>query len=218
MKNLIYLIAVLFIIACSKEEPTLPGPQIKEGVCLSELKVGQQSVFQQYTTHCDDLEGNFEYTGSTLTLTIIEKDAKLFAKEDFYYPVTDTTFTVEYEVYNEGKFIVIPDRLSSWLFNFYDNDRIDLEPESTIDLDQNACQIFHSNGVFEGNDIGVLDKFELGDMAEKDLTLVSCEPIFEVEAYLMYNKNELVASHLINLEGWDDPVPSFIQGWILKTD
>jgi len=217
MKNLFFYLCLVFAIACTKEEPLAPEPvPIKEGVCLSELKVGQQSVFRHYSTHCSDLEGNFEFTGNTLTLSIIEKDSKLYAKEEFYYPVTDTTWVVDYEVYNEGKFIVIPERLNSWLFYFYDNDRIDLEPESRIDLNQDACQIFHSDKVFEGNAIGALDKFELGEISETDLSLVSCEPIFDEEAYLMYSENTLIASHSINLEGWDNPVPGAIYGWILQ--
>jgi len=140
MKNFIGILTLFIFIACAKEEPFVPEPPIvKESVCLSELKAGQQSVYLQYTTTCANFSDDFRYNGNTLTLTILEKEGKLFAEEGLYYANLDTTYLIEYEVYNEGKFIVVPERWSSSLFSFYDNDRIDLQPESTITLSQNAC-------------------------------------------------------------------------------
>jgi len=212
MKNLIGMLALLFLIACAKEEHITTLPIIKEELCLSELKVGQSSEYLNYLTYCNDFEGEFRYTGNKLTITLIEKDGKLYAQEDLYYAILDSTITIEYEVYNEDKFIVIPDRSLSSLFFFYDNHRIDLEPESRIDLEQNSCQIFHSDIVFEGNDIGVLETFQIGDISKNNLTVVSCEPLVDIEAYLMYNKNELVASHTIAGLSLNPE----ISGWILQ--
>ncbi len=219
MKQLIGLITILFFVACSKEEPVTPVtplPPVNNDVKLSELKAGQSSVYLHYHSSCENFNGNFSYTGNTITLTILEEDGKLYAQEDYYYKGVDTSYITTYEVYNEGKFVVIPERWNSSLFNFYDNDRIDMEPESRIGLEQNGCQIFHSDKVFEGNDIGVLDNFKIGDIEEEDLTLVSCEPILEVEGYLMYDDNRLIASHVIHIDGWSEPFPTSIQGWILR--
>lgn len=212
MKNLILFFTVLFLVSCSKDEPVTILPVIKEGVCLSELKAGQVSEYLSYLTYCNDVEGEFHYTGNKLTLTIIERDGKLFAQEDIYYDHLDTTFTQDYEVYNEDQFIVIPERAASALFFFYDNDRINLSPESRIDLDQKGCQIFHSDNIFEGNDIGVLETFKIGDILEDNMTLVSCEPLVDIEAYLMYNDNALVASHTIAGLSLNPQ----ISGWILQ--
>ena len=70
----------LFILAC--EKTAIDPPHFKENaVQLSNLKAGQLSQFLRYTTNCNEMESNFEWSQDTLNLRVIEKNDQLYFEE-----------------------------------------------------------------------------------------------------------------------------------------
>lgn len=216
MKKIIYFFTIISIFACAKEAIVDP-PNITPktpSVNLSKIEVGQQSQYIKYITSCNNFLGDFKFTGDTLTLTIIEEGGKTFAQEHLSGDFVGLTDTVKYELYNEANELVINDRFASSLFFFYANDRIELNPTDFSELKQQDCKIHLGDTVFEGNDIGKLEEFNLASIQLQDLTVVSCEPIEDLEAYLMYNPTSLSASHQIFLD-FENPSNSQIVGYLL---
>ncbi len=196
--------------------PILSAPEVS----LKDLKVGQQSAFVRYKTSCADLNGSFSYTGDTLILEVIEENGSLFFKEsltaespmflngDFQEPII-------YPVSSDGLVLSLPERDASALFFFYANDVVQLFPKDQVTLSQDACKLFLDSDPFIGNDIGKFDKFHVGPLTFNDKTAISCEPFFNLDAYLIYDADRLYMSHVITIEDFNGQVfDDVVLGWV----
>lgn len=217
--NILFLIlSLVFILSCSSkdEDPILPEPENQ--VNFSDLREGQETTYIRYTTKCDSLETLFEYTGDTLNLEVIKRNDSLFFREMVTQSsplYTSGAFVepVEYPVTAFEDRINIPIRFASALFFFYENDDIYLKPQHDVDLVQEDCRLMQDSAPFIGNDIGALEVFEIGDIKVNNKTSISCEPLSDLDAYLIYDQNELIVSHVIILEGLLGWTEERVMGW-----
>ncbi|NJN78914.1 MAG: hypothetical protein HC803_11805 [Saprospiraceae bacterium] len=122
MKKLFFIAVCLsiFIIACNDDTPVIVEP--KNNVNLSELKVGQKSQFIRYESTCDNLQGDFQLTGDTLIVEVIEEENVLKFKEYFtqYSPmyINGQVYPTIHKVEAYDDFILIPERFSHHYFSF----------------------------------------------------------------------------------------------------
>lgn len=223
MKQLSLLLfsLILLTLSCSKEEEIKPKTIPANAINFANLQAGQQSFYQMYTTKCDSLDEEFSFTGDTLVLEVIEGEASLQMREYFtenspHYLSGANTETVEYPVKSDGTNAILPQRDNSLLFFFYANDTLRLQPEQRVDLVQQDCKLHLAGEPFIGNDIGNIDNFTIGDITLRDKISASCEPFFDLDAYLIYDANQLSMSHVVYEEYfWDVLIATRIEGWIL---
>ena len=224
MKQLSFLLfaTLLFLVfSCSKQDKITPALLPDNAVNLSNLQAGQKSFYQRYTTKCDSLESEFTFTRDTLVLEVAEGDGHWIFKEYYTeysprYLNGDYITTVEYKVIEDNDMLLLPQREESALFFFYANDTIQLRPDQRADLLQQDCQLLISDNPFKGNDIGHVDNFNIGPISQKDKTVVSCVPFFDLDAYLFYDEYQLTMSHAIYITYfWDEIIGTSIEGWVL---
>jgi len=219
MKNLtLFFFAVLFIIACQKEETKIiRGSNGK--INLSSLEVGQQSRYVRYSATCQFTDNlNITLGIDTLVVDIIENNrgtftfAESFTKGSNFYQTGNTDETL-YSVTPENNYILIPDRDSSTLFWFYGNDTLHLQPENLIPTIQFDCYLINGpNDFFRGNEITILEKFAIGDIILENKYAVSCLPVSQsfqnLDGYLLYDENNLYVSqwivNVLDMTGWVD--------------
>ena len=228
MKTRYFLwICVLTVLAaCSKVEDPIINPPIDDPIAenvvnLSDLKVGQQSMFVKYISSCDSLEEKFKYTGDTLVVEIVEQGGELFLKEYYteYSPMYIDTFIsndpVLYPVRGIENNVLIPERFNSSLFFFYGNDTIRLNRQYDVDLVQQGCKLMIDSNPFIGDEIGVVADFQFGDIEVKNKTVVSCVPMVDIDAYLIYNNEQLFLSHTVTIVEFMGFIDEYIAGWEL---
>lgn len=219
--SLLFFSLILLTWSCSKDDTVNPKPISANAVNFSNLQAGQQSFYKMYTTKCDSLDEEFAFTGDTLVLEVVEGEASLQLREYFTeksprYLSGANTETIEYPVKSEGTNAILPQRENSFLFFFYANDTLRLQPEQRVDLVQQDCKLHLEGNPFIGNDIGNVATFTIGDITVRDKISASCEPFFDLDAYLIYDENQLSMSHVIHEEYfWDDLISTRIQGWVL---
>lgn len=219
--SLLFFSLILLTWSCSKDDTVNPKPLDANAVNFSNLQAGQQSFYKMYTTKCDSLDEEFAFTGDTLVLEVVEGEASLQLREYFTeksprYLSGANTETIEYPVKSEGTNAILPQRENSFLFFFYANDTLRLQPEQRVDLVQQDCKLHLEGNPFIGNDIGNVATFTIGDITVRDKISASCEPFFDLDAYLIYDENQLSMSHVIHEEYfWDDLISTRIQGWVL---
>lgn len=230
MKTRYFLwICVLAILAACGKEDSIINPPIDESddpiseevVNFSNLKAGQQSMFVKYISSCDSLEEKFEYTRDTLVVEVVEQGGELFLKEYYteYSPMYLDTFIsndpVLYPVRGIENNVLIPERINSSLFYFYGNDTIRLNREYDVDLVQQGCKLMIDSSPFIGDEIGVVNDFQFGDIEVKNKTVVSCVPMVDIDAYLIYNDEQLFLSHTVTIVEFMGFIEEFIAGWEL---
>lgn len=223
MKQLPYLFfsLMLLTLSCSKEDPINTKPIDTTVVNFSNLQVGQKSFYQFYTTKCDSLEQEFSYSGDTLVIEVIEREANLAIREYFTensprYINGINTEAVEYIVKPSKDDLILPQRENSNLFFFYGNDTLRLRPDQLVNLEQNDCKLHLSDNPFTGNDVGTVESFTIGDITQRNKIAASCVPFFDLDAYLIYDENQLSMSHVIYEEYfWDELISTRIEGWVL---
>ena len=199
MKNLLYLFAFSLIVSsCGKNEDF---EFEDEKINLSNLKEGQKSIYYRYMTSCENLTKDFEYTGDTLIVEVISQNQNLYFKE-YVTPNSplylNGSFVTEviYPVKNVGQGVVMPERWNSALFFFYANDTLRLGMNPNVNLVQEKCKMFVNGDPFIGNDIGEISKFQIGPIIYRNLTVVSCEPLENLDAYLLHDDDQLYGSHM----------------------
>ncbi|MEM8908104.1 MAG: hypothetical protein AAGD05_09690 [Bacteroidota bacterium] len=229
MKNsvLLSLILVFLLSACSKEEEVIVVPPAEPVfpehlLNLSELKAGQRSVYVKYETKCENQLQNFTYTGDTLIIEVIEKDGQLAFQESYSpgSPIYQSNPYYQdpkiYPVEQQGELIFLRDRANSDLFFFYGNDTLQVNPAHDVALEQYGCLLLQENTPFIGNDIAQLGRFQVGDIVQTNKTAVSCVPIIDLDAYLIYDQNQLYQSHTINIVEFNGEIlEDWISGWVL---
>ncbi len=201
--NLFILFTLLLIISCSKKEDDNPRPLNENPVILSSLEAGQRSYFRRYHLECDATPG-FEWTSDTLVLEVITKENKLYLQESLTpsSPMfLDGAFQepVQYKILPISDAVLLPERANSALFFFYANDTLHLNPITDVTLNQEACKLNLDSSPFIGNDIGFIADLSFGDIKLQNQTVVSCEPFFNLDAYLVYDGEELMMSHVVTL-------------------
>lgn len=215
MKNIFALIVLAALItSCSKEETS----KIKN-VDLSSLEEGQKSYYYRYTTSCDNMEDDFEFTGDTLILEVVKVEEELYMKEYVtpnspLYLDGSWTEEISYSVKNAGSGLIMPDHWNSALFFFYSNDTLRLGMNHDVNLIQDGCKMLLEDEPFIGNDIGNISHFKVGPVQYNDLTAVSCEPLENLDAYLIHDENRLYGSHVI-LFDWGNVGKEVVSGWKL---
>lgn len=216
MKNSILLISLSFILlfACSDNDviQTIEPHAGINSVNLSAPAETQQSKYVRYTGNCSDASADISFTGDTLVLTVERQGSDVTFIETFTEssPLRAENPGIEpvrysYEL-KEG-YGLLKERFGSALFFFYGNDTLFFEGKEKISLYQNACQLAFDEGeVFDGEEIGILDDFRIGNIRVRNRDAVSCVPlIFELDAYLMYDNESLAMSHTIagsEISGW----------------
>lgn len=230
MKNLFILLAfsVLIFSSCDKESPIDKPivdiePKIellKDNVTLQDLQVGQKSYFITYESTCENMESEFKYTGDTLIWSVELHDGKKVFVEDYsdfspwkinYPEFEPIVYTVE-EIDNG---LLLVERWNSNLFFFYGNDTMRLKYPKEVNLTQSHCMISTPDSIFTGDQIGWIDEFKIGDMAVKEKLVVSCVPLFNVDAYLIYSDNHLYASHIVSTSEFNGDINQTIRGFEL---
>ena len=212
MKRVLPIVCLLAIFAaCNEDSIILPK---RDYIDLRDLEDGQYSYFVRYESTCDNLNGDFQLTGDTLKVEVVEEDNDFFFKETFTENsptyINGQTQPIIHEIMPYDDFILIPERFSSALFFFYGNDTIRTNNIEREDMTQNNCRVDFNGSTFIGNEIGFLDKFKIGDFEYKNKTVVSCVPMMiDLDAYLIYDNKELVMSHTV------DKFSNQIWGWKL---
>ncbi len=205
MKSAIpFLVIGLLFASCSDDDdnsqpssPDKPAPAID----LADLQPGQKSMYLKYESICG-LEDSFVFTRDTLVVEVKEDDGSLIFHESY----TDGSPNVigmeptSHQVIQKDGYILIPERFSSTLFFFYGNDTVFTHSPHDVELSQGLCFVEHENGdPFIGEEIGRITDFNVGDVTVGENKIVSCvPPILNLNAYLIYNENQLVVSHTID--------------------
>lgn len=215
MKTLFQILLIIpLILACSENEPIATVFPIagENSVDLSHPIPGQKSVYVRYTTSCTNGDEKVTFTGDTIQLSVENDHSKLIFKEtlSMHSPLLISSqipqnIFYEYELHNG--YSLIKERINSQLFFFYGNDTLFLNNKSKVQLLQTACQLTFGRGeAFVGEEIGHFDEFEVGQIFVSDKDAVSCIPsFFNMEAYLIYDRNHLSMSHTIQqgeIFGW----------------
>lgn len=219
MKNLAMLMLVLSLVwtACSKKDDNiLPVPDASK-INLSDLRIGQKSTYVGYEMTCSDTP-ILTYTGDTLNVEVIEKDGNLFLRETFtkHSPMIaihpdGTTYSVS----ANSDFLLLKDRAGSRLFYFYANDTLHIDPAHSTDVHQVGCMLNKGADPFIGNDIAYLERLEMDGIVQEKKTVVSCEPYFELDGYLIYDNYQLQQSHTVFFDTIGSIEHGTATGWVL---
>lgn len=203
-KLTLFLSLLLVIWAC---EDTIPdGVTNDNPISFSSPLEGQKAYFQRYTSHCDNLNLDFEFTGDTLEVALIRDKDEYYLRESFtagspLYQQGNTT-PMAHKIVFKDDFVLIPERVNSTLFFFYGNDTVHINPVQKEVMTQSACRIDFQGQTFIGNEIGSLSSFQIGPLVENNKTVVSCVPNWiQLDAYLIYDENKLLMSHTVSSDG-----------------
>ncbi len=191
--------------------------KIDKPLNLQDLEHGQRLAFVKYSADCSDIS-QVEFLSDTLIVDVhgtqIENTYVLF---EYFTPYSDSydSFTnpFTHTVNDTEDYVLIPERHSSQLFFFYANDTIFKNPTHDLNLIQDDCQLYiNSNDPFIGNDIGLIEDFNIGDKRLQNKTVISCEPFFDLDGYILYDPYTIHASHVT----WFGS--NTVQGWMKLKD
>jgi len=224
------LVGGVLYFSCSQENNTLVEDGISR-INFSDLKVGQQSEYVKYLPECNDpmsidnvLAQLSDLGGETMSITPDTLILKIESKTDNTFTFSEEVISasleansnkkVYYDVIKESDYVLIPQRSESELFWFYANDTIRLKPKEKINLVQKECFIEHNDAIFRGNAIGNIEQFDLDSYSIENKNVVSCVPELDpkINAYLIYDVNELHVSHQIFWPPFFDATP-LVLGW-----
>ena len=221
----LWICILTILVACNKEDdsivPIIDDPAPENALNLSNLKAGQQSLFVKYKSTCDSLEEKFEYTRDTLIVEVVEQNGKLFLKEyltensPMYLDTFSSNDPVFYSVRGIENNVLIPERTYSSLFFFYGNDTIRLNRQHDVSLVQEGCKLMIDSSPFIGDEIGLVQDFHFGNIEVKNKTVVSCVPMVDIDAYLIYNNEQLFLSHTVTIVEFMGFIQEYIAGWEL---
>lgn len=220
MKNLSLLLPVLLItlLAC---EPLVdipaPQPDPQEGwVDFADPQDGQKTMYLNYTSTCESLDGDFEFTGDTLILEVLQSNKATVLMEYFTPNSISGRFdTIYHQIESHGTFALLPERTKSSLFYFYGNDTLRLQPNNHQKVKQDGCRLVIGGKNFEENEIGYLETVTIGDFTIEDKTVVSCIPMpLFLDGYLAYDANHLYLAHTASASEFNGNQDSFVSGWV----
>lgn len=225
MKNYCYhLIAICFLASSCEKAEVVPGPFKEGAVHFKDLKAGQESKFVRYTLNCNDFEESFQWTGDTLVLKVIEEGKELYFQESLtpgspMYLQGGDINPVTYPIERQVDQLYLPQREDSKLFYFYGSDYLVLkkEPSTLLNhLEQDNCYMNLKGEAFIGDEIGIIDQFEIGTFKVENKMAVSCIPIYlGIDAYLSYDLDQLYLSHVIHKSEFNGQRTDSVEGWFL---
>ena len=99
--------------------------------------------------------------------------------------------------------LIIPaeERVNSRLLFFYGSDSIRLDATPVTTLEYRDCVFYDGDQVFTGDYVAAIDEFTFANQTISNLKMVSCVPfVLDLNAYLLYNENNLLAS----VQTWND--------------
>lgn len=212
------LILALASIGCEplREVPS-PTPDLQAGwVDFADPQNGQKTLYLNYETTCESLDGDFNFLGDTLVMEVL-KTEKAIVLMEYFTPNSPSTRedTVYHEIESHGTFALLPERRKSSLFYFYGNDTLRLQPNNHDKVKQDGCRLKIRGEVFEENEIGYLETVTIGDITIEDKTVVSCIPmIMFLDGYLAYDANHLYMAHTATMSEFMGEETSYVSGWV----
>ena len=213
-------LAVFIAVSCTdneKDNLIFPDEPDRSRVNLFSPTPGQETMYLGYQQSCDSAD--FRWTGDTLVTQIVEEGGELYISEQFTPgspSYQGAGSAVVYPISTKSGVVTLPQRQSSALFNFYGSDNIYLQPSDRIKLEQTGCLIATNDSIFIGDDIGRIGRFEIGEISIKDKTAVSCVPVIDIDAYLIYDKYQLYMSHKVSSSSfWGQPLGTDVWGWVM---
>jgi len=209
--QILLLTGTIILLSCAKKDyDTQPLPDADNRVNLASLAVGQHSIYLHFSGECS--MDNAAFTSDSMRLEVLQGENGFIFKESFTAgsPNFGGIDPIEYAVYEEGDYILIPERFNSRLFFFYGNDSIWKNPLVEVELNKVGCLMYHPNGeLFVGDEIGHIDHLDLGMETKNDLLVISCVPFFTMDAYIGYTPAGFEVSY-IQTGPMDQPM---IEGW-----
>jgi hypothetical protein len=202
----------LILVACHSDETFTEIIAGEGNINLANLEEGQKSKYLRYQSTCGSSE--LQFTGDTLLVEAVIMGEKVYLKESLTLgsPANVGGYRL-FEVKRNGHDVLIPERDGSFLFYFYGNDTLHLQPSWKVDLIQQGCRMILNGENFIGNEIGRIPDFRIGNIRQVDKTVVSCVPIFfAIDAYLIYDENYLYMSHTVT----NDLGDAFVSGWVIS--
>lgn len=216
MPTLIILAFIFF--ACERlVDVPAPQPDLREGwVDFADPQNGQKTMYLNYTSTCESLDGDFEFVGDTLILEVLKSNKATVLMEYFTpYSTSGRVDTVYHEIESHGTFALLPERIKSSLFSFYGNDTLRLQPDNHQKVKQDGCRLSIKGENFEENEIGFLKSVTIGDVTIEDKTVVSCIPMpLFLDGYLAYDRNHLYLAHTASANEFNGSQTSFVSGWV----
>ncbi|MEM7573698.1 MAG: hypothetical protein AAF433_12385 [Bacteroidota bacterium] len=195
-RMLVYLLPLTLLLACERSEPEGPiiEPIDPERVNFMDPQVGQFNVYEFITFTCgepsadDNADLRLEITAvSPTTITFLESG---FGLQDFEFTA---------ERLEGGISISQENRVQSNLLFFYGDDNLRLTAEPTATVLQRDCVFFDGSDKFVGEYVASTPSFEVEGHSMENLKVVSCVPlILDLDGYLLYTENNLVASMTSN--------------------
>ncbi len=224
MRSILFIISLLLtLVSCSKEESeqNIITEPVKEGnIDLSNPQYGQKSYYLSYWYNCNETSPKV-YTGDTLVLEYSKNNLGEDVLKEYYTSgSTHQIDSIEYPAnFVSSELLIIDDRIRSRLFNFYANDSLFLSPNWEHKVQQHECSINLEDSPFEGNAIAWIPMFSIHDIHLELKTVVSCDPIIELEGFLIYDNKQLVMSHRYWRESWftnpDSILSQTVEGFYL---
>lgn len=200
--NILIPLFALLLLSCSKDDDSPDSaPPTPSEINMSNLQVGQKSTYIRYQDVCGMGDG-FSFTGDTLEVEVTVVGNQMYFTEKYTPGSTNLSATpvVNHKVTKHDGYVLIPERDISSLFFFYGNDTIWTNPQHDVNLSQDLCFVNYPDGnPFIGEEIGLINSFDIGAVSTGEATVVSCVPIMmDLDAYLIYDENELKISHSIS--------------------
>lgn len=222
MKSLLSLLAIIITLSsCSKiinKDPVdrlTIEPMAENAVDFSNLVDGQESIYEGYYYSCDDDE-NIIISNNIIFLGVVQKEGKWFFTESRDLDGIRTLMT-EYEVIPSENMLRIPERTNSSLFYFYDSDKIDLNPEEILDIEQEGCVFSDGAETFDGEAIGFTPNFDFRGLSYNGKLALSCIPtILDGDAYLIHDTRQLILSHRVQVTEFWGVVTTGVAGYKLQ--
>lgn len=220
MKKLSVIFPLLLFAVCSCDQlidVPAPQPDPQNGwVDFADPQNGQKTMYLNYTSTCEALDGDFEFVGDTLILEVL-KSNKATVLMEYFTPgsISENRDTIYHEIESHGSFALLPERTKSSLFYFYGNDTLRLQPDNHQKVKQDGCRLTIGGKNFEENEIGYLESVTIGDITIEDKTVVSCIPmIMFIDGYLAYDANHLYMMHTASASEFNGQEDSFVTGWV----
>ena len=215
-----FLFSLVLLTACELQ-PELPGPvdQIHaDWVNFSDPQDGQKTLYLSYESTCEDLDGDFRFSGDTLVVEVMKTERATVLME--YFTTGSPSFdlqpdTVFHEIFSHGNFVLLPERDKSSVFWFYGNDTLRLNPDRHEKIKQERCHLEVDGRNFLETEIGHLKNFDMGPIHIEDKSVVSCIPmIIASNGYLFHDANHLYMSHTSNESEFNGRISSGVFGWV----
>jgi hypothetical protein len=213
--------AIFGFIACEKVEENFESNPIAGKINFQAPVVGQENLYLRYAGTCDALEA----TTDTLRLSVVSvtEDSVVFHEQFTAGSLLASPNATEIRAGWNEDFLGISEiqRQQSTLFYFYGSDMLKLTEHPTRKFYQSACKIQDISGDFQGDAIGRVREFEVGNRKFHQKKVVSCVPvIFEIDGYLVYDEHHLYSSYTSSVTGCcANPIPEqHVQAFVLMTE